>query len=382
MVLGQVLIVRSDTLTALVHMLSQQRPVIDTVRRSIKSVFEARESGATCEDNTPWRRRNSNSDETYSIFSSTLGDETFAFDDEVVDSAAYRRVLGALRQSKASSKASKATVQPTKAPELVESRNDLSSSPEVKAAPQTGPVFLLEAEKTVESRPVSSRSSEEIDGKSDYTAFIPTLLEVPKLVLSLEEDLSFSNMDFGELFAQYSTSLSMAEFMKVPEVRNGVKASVFERFEAQSDAIREISSEQAQGSHEPLHGSEGSNTPSIISIEAFSDESCHLKSSSPKTPTHEVIMSTVVKDEAFPASVSKLKPALILDDAPERSELESTHERPKSEPLSERQGSLAKQSFDVVELGETKSLDANPEKLPKRLALEIFIPKHTLVNTV
>ncbi len=64
--------------------IAQQRPVIERVRQSTNSV---------CQGFSKTSQVHNGSFDTYTIFNSTIGDEEFAFDNEVINTQVYRRVL-------------------------------------------------------------------------------------------------------------------------------------------------------------------------------------------------------------------------------------------------------------------------------------------------
>ena len=111
-----------SSLAALNLTIAQQRRVIERVRQSTNSV---------CQGFSKSSRVSNGNYDTYSIFSSTIGDEEFAFDNEVINTQVYRRVLN---------KASKAQVlqnaDPGHEPELFdEPLIDLSDEPKVPSVP-------------------------------------------------------------------------------------------------------------------------------------------------------------------------------------------------------------------------------------------------------
>ena len=65
-------------------MIAKQRPVIERVRQSTNSV---------CQGFGKTSQRRNRSFDTYSIFSSAVGDEEFAFDNQLINTQVYRRVL-------------------------------------------------------------------------------------------------------------------------------------------------------------------------------------------------------------------------------------------------------------------------------------------------
>ncbi|KAK0513620.1 hypothetical protein JMJ35_003984 [Cladonia borealis] len=75
---------QTSSLAALNRTIAQQRPVIERVRQSTNSV---------CQGISQTSQEGNEIFDTYSIFSSTIGDEEFAFDNEVINSKVYRRVL-------------------------------------------------------------------------------------------------------------------------------------------------------------------------------------------------------------------------------------------------------------------------------------------------
>ena len=80
---------RRASISALVPLLQDQKAVIERVRQDTVSICENRslQSGLTADAN------GQASSDNYSIFDSNIGDETFSFDDEIVNSFAYRIAL-------------------------------------------------------------------------------------------------------------------------------------------------------------------------------------------------------------------------------------------------------------------------------------------------
>lgn len=117
------------SMSALVSLLQDQKSVIERVRQDTVSVCENRslQSGLTADAN------GQGSSENYSIFDSDIGDEIFSFDDEVVNSFAYRNALKRLLSK------SKATQQNAKLDEhyiLDEPLIDLEGLSEIHNEPR------------------------------------------------------------------------------------------------------------------------------------------------------------------------------------------------------------------------------------------------------
>lgn len=67
-------------------MLAAQRPVVEKVRRDTLSVCERHSNASQIHQGEA-------ETDAYSKFDSTVGDEEFSFDDEIINSQAYRRVM-------------------------------------------------------------------------------------------------------------------------------------------------------------------------------------------------------------------------------------------------------------------------------------------------
>ena len=96
--------------------------MIERVRQSTNSV---------CEGISQTSQGRNESFDSYSIFSSTIGDEEFAFDNEVINSKVYRRVLNKARKAQVLR-----DVDPGREPELLdEPLIDLSDEPKIPSVP-------------------------------------------------------------------------------------------------------------------------------------------------------------------------------------------------------------------------------------------------------
>ena len=75
-----------SSLVALNATLASQRPIVEQVRRDTLSICQSH-------SNVSQLFRSKAESDIYSIFNSTIGDEEFSFDEEIVNSQAYRRVM-------------------------------------------------------------------------------------------------------------------------------------------------------------------------------------------------------------------------------------------------------------------------------------------------
>ena len=116
-------------MSALVSLLQDQQSVIERIRQDTVSICENRsfQSGLTADAN------GQASSENYSIFDSNIGDETFSFDDEIVNSFAYRN---ALKRLVSKTKATQQNAKPDEHHILDEPLIDLEDLPETHNEPR------------------------------------------------------------------------------------------------------------------------------------------------------------------------------------------------------------------------------------------------------
>ena len=72
-------------------MIAEQKSVVDRVKENTRSVCQSRSNVSSGNETARHHEREGRAD-SYSIFNSSIGDEEFAFDDEILQAHAYRRV--------------------------------------------------------------------------------------------------------------------------------------------------------------------------------------------------------------------------------------------------------------------------------------------------
>ena len=77
-------------------MITEQKPIVDRVRNNTMSVCQSRSSNSSGGPITAGQQQQKSFAGSFSIFDSTIGDEEFSFDDEIIKSHAYRRVVKGL----------------------------------------------------------------------------------------------------------------------------------------------------------------------------------------------------------------------------------------------------------------------------------------------
>ena len=78
-------------------MIAERKPVVDRVKENTRSICQSRSKVSSGNPETARHHEKECRAESYSIFNSSIGDEAFAFDDEIVQAHAYRRVVKGMK---------------------------------------------------------------------------------------------------------------------------------------------------------------------------------------------------------------------------------------------------------------------------------------------
>ena len=120
----QKLISRRSSISALIPLLQEQKPIIEQVKKNTRSIRESLSSQFDFTTNTHQRAFS----EMSSFLDSNIGDEEFSFDDEIINTFAYRN---AIKRLASKAKAAQQNAKPDERHILDEPLIDFEESPQI-----------------------------------------------------------------------------------------------------------------------------------------------------------------------------------------------------------------------------------------------------------